>query len=210
LTSIENFGICCTMHRSSSSHKFEIKTCSQNPFILRLLKFCSQAIRWVQTPDTSCRFHVGSRFRKSPMSYQWPENYTCEFTGQVTDFIRVILLVMCHHWSIHYRSSLVAQGIGKWRCVSKNNGEEKRNKLENTQHTCRTFLIREARCTNTGKVVDFVNACSMVLTRIRSTIIDVCWAQYIIVSKILDGNVQFVRLCHCQHLHIWFLFCSVD
>jgi len=28
---------------------------------------------------------------------------------------------MCHLCSIHYKSSFVAQGIGKWRCVSKNN-----------------------------------------------------------------------------------------
>ena len=145
-----------------------------------------------------------------------------------------MLLVMCHLCSIHYKSNFVVQGIGKWRCVSKNNSnltlskvhvtaslhfsvwilgllfedhrqifkkiddtawcssrrnqllcvkEEKRKKIESIEHACRTFLVRVAGCTNTGKVVDFVSACSMVLTRIRSTIIDVCWTQYIIVSK---------------------------
>jgi len=88
---------------------------------LRLLKFRTKGIGWVQNPETSCGFQDCLRYQKSPASYQWLENHTCEISGQVTDFIRWFLLVMCHHCRIQYRSSLVPQGIGKWRCVSKIN-----------------------------------------------------------------------------------------
>ena len=40
--------------------------------------------------------------------------------------------MMCHHCSIHYGSSLVAQGIRKWRCVSKNNSNLTLSEVDGT------------------------------------------------------------------------------
>ena len=58
-------------------------------------------------------------------------------------------------------------------------GKRNVTNLEKLHLACRAFLVRVARCTNTGKVVNFVNACSMVLTRIRVAIIYICWVNHI-------------------------------